>query len=447
MDYIIEQRLINIENLARHQQDVSQEILRCVQRIYGYCAGMEAVASDYPPAPKQQLNQIGNGFQKIVSEHTTATYQKSVEEIIKEVKQMIIEFKIKGSVREHRDGLLKFTSTMFDKPIYGRSKEEIEKKLKERLKQLKNKSQKGNKPKIVVPLLSEFYRKEYLPYKASDGIAENTIDGYENNIRFIVKQKFDKPLNWYNSKEIEKFLYSFPQTRKRQILQGFLNNMFNRAITAAYIKTNPCGTIEKVKHKQEQGTSFSFVELKEFLQTLFSIQTLSYDDKCYFLFVFLTGTRRDEARIIAVDNVDFENKILHIDGTKTDGSDRDIPLSPLVEKLLLSMNIRKGRYFKLTEAQADTRFRKIWKKEKGHKLHDLRHTFGTIKICVEKTDVKTASILMGHSTVDTTLNRYTHPEQLDKGTFLNGALSDDKKLAIYRQKYDEIMTAINGFLG
>lgn len=446
MDYVIKKQLTNIENLARHQQEVSQEILRCVQRIYGYCAGMEAVASNYPPAPKKQLNQIGNGFQEIVSNTPTTTYVKSVEEIIEEVKQMIIELKIKGSVREHRDGLLKFTSTMFDKPIYGRSKEEIEKKLKERLKQLKNKPQKGDKPKVVVPLLSEFYRKEYLPYKVGDGIAENTIDGYENNIRFIIKQKFDKPLNWYSSKEIEKFLYSFPQTRKRQILQGFFNNLFNRAITAAYIKNNPCETIEKVKHKQEQGTSFSFVELKEFLQILFGIQGLSYNDKCYFLFVFLTGTRRDEARLITVDNVDFENKILHIDGTKTDGSDRDIPLSPLVEKLLLSLNIEKGKYFNVSQGNANKYFRDVWAKEKGHKLHDLRHSFGTIKICVEKIDVKTVSLLMGHSTVDTTLNRYTHPEQLDKGTFLNGALSDDEKLTIYRQKYDKVITMINGFI-
>ena len=111
------------------------------------------------------------------------------------------------------------------------------------------------------------------------------------------------------------------------------------------------------------------------------------------------------------------------------------------------MKAKKGKYFKITDAQADTRFRKVWKKEKGHKLHDLRHSFGTIQICVNKIDVKTVSLLMGHSTVDTTLNRYTHPEQLDKGTFLNGGLSDDEKLIIYRQKYDEIMTLIKGFIG
>lgn len=449
MDYIIEQRLTNIENLARHQQDVSQEILRCVQRIYGYCAGMEAVASDYPPAQKVYGNTpttyLGNGFQEIVSEPTTATYEKSIEEIIREVQEMIIELKIKGSVREHRDGLIKFTSTVFG-CVYGRTKEEIEKKLKEKIKQFKNKKPQKDKKEKVTPLLSEFYRAEYLPYKRADGIAENTIDGYEYNVRFIIKQKFDKPLNWYKAKDIIDFLYSFPQTRKRQILQGFLNNLFNRAITATYIKSNPCGTIEKVKHKQEQGTSFSFVELIEFLKILFDIQSLSYKDKCYFLFVFLTGARRDEARLITVDDVDFKNKILHIDGTKTDGSDRDIPLTPIIEELLLSLRVKKGKYFNISQGNANKYFREVWAKEKGHKLHDLRHSYGTIKICVEKLDIKTVSLLMGHSTIDTTLRIYTHPEQLDKGTFLNGSLNDTDKLTIYKQKYDEIMTLINNFI-
>lgn len=179
---------------------------------------------------------------------------------------------------------------------------------------------------------------------------------------------------------------------------------------------------------------------------LFESEYLSYSDKCYFLFVLLTGTRREEARTITVDDIDFQNKILHIAGTKTGGSDRYIPLTPMVENLLISMKVKKGRYFKLTESQANTYFRKVWEKKKGHKLHDLRHTFGTIQICVNKIDVKTVSLLMGHSTVDTTLNRYTHPEQLDKGTFLNGGLSDDEKLAIYRQKYDETRMIIGEFL-
>ena len=394
------------------------------------------------PIRSLQLNQESNEYQEIVSMPTV----KSVEEIIREVKEMIIELQIKGSVREHRNGLLKFHNTVFGS-IYGHTKEEIEKQLKEKIKQFKNKPQKDKKEKSAAPLLSVFYRSEYLPYKIADGIAENTIDGYENNIRFIIREKFDKPLNLYKPKDIERFLYSFPQTRKRQILQGFFNNLFQRAITAGHIKSNPCDMVAKVKHKQERGMAFSFVELGEFLQLLFSHRYLSYSDKCYFVFTLLTGTRREEAILLMVDDVDFNNKILHIPGTKTDGSNRDVPLTPIIERLLLSMSVKKGRYFKMTEYQADSRFRKVWKKEKGHKLHDLRHTFGTIQICVEKIDVKTVSLWMGHSVVQTTLDRYTHPEQLDKGTFLNGSLSDTEKVAIYKQKYDVIMQAIDGFLG
>ena len=89
---------------------------------------------------------LGNGFQEIVSTTPTEPYVKSVEEIIREVQEMIIELKIKGSVREHRDGLIKFTSTVFG-CVYGRTKEEIEKKLKEKLKQLKNKPQKDKNQK------------------------------------------------------------------------------------------------------------------------------------------------------------------------------------------------------------------------------------------------------------------------------------------------------------
>ena len=228
-------------------------------------------------------------------------------------------------------------------------------------------------------------------------------------------------------------------------MQGFLNNVFNRAVTATHIKSNPCDTVEKVKHKQEQGTAFSFIELENFLQILFNIQHLSYADKCYFIFVLLTGTRRDEARLLTDENVDFKNKILHIAGTKTDSSNRDIPLTPVIERLLLSMNVKSGRYFNLTEYQADNRFRKVWEKKKRHKLHDLRHTFGTIQICVNKIDIKTVSLWMGHSTIDTTLRIYTHPEQLDKGTFLNGSLSETEKNTIYKQKYDEILAVINSF--
>lgn len=436
---IIAQRLESIEKVAR-------QTLRDVEAIRGVCVGYAAaMRSFYSPSPPQTYHS-SNGFQEIFSE--PATTEKSVAEIIEEVKKLIIELKIKGSVREHRNGLIKFTNTVFG-CVYGRTKEEIEEKLKEKIKQFNknNKSSKDKKTKAASPLLSEFYRTDYLPFKIREGRNAKTIEGYECRIRFIKKSKFDKPLNWYKAKEIENFLYSFPEPRKRQIMRGFLNNLFTRAVTVSQIKVNPCSTVVKPKHKQGQGTAFSFKELTEFLTNLTTYQHLPYNDKCYFIFCLLVGTRRDEALTVSVNDVDFQNKILHIRGTKTTGSNRDVPLTPLVEKLLHSLGIKSGRYFKsMTEAKADTCFRKVWEKEKGHKLHDLRHTYGTIQICVAKQDVKTVSLLLGHSGVEMTLKTYTHPEQLDKGTFLRGDLSDADKMTIYKKQHDEILQIIEKFI-
>ena len=79
-------------------------------------------------------------------------------------------------------------------------------------------------------------------------------------------------------------------------------------------------------------------------------------------------------------------------------------------------------------------------------MHDLRHTFGTIQICVNKLDVKTVSLYMGHSNVQTTLKTYTHPEQLNREIFLDGSLTEDEKNEHLRQEYAEILRLIENFL-
>lgn len=136
-------------------------------------------------------------------------------------------------------------------------------------------------------------------------------------------------------------------------------------------------------------------------------------------------------------------KIVSIRGTKTIGSNRQVPLTPLVENLLLSLYVDSGAYFPINGHKVEKLYNKV---RNHHKLHDLRHTYGTIQVCVEEIDVKTVSLIMGHSTVNTTLAIYTHPEQLDRGIFLRGDLSADKKLAIYQNKYQKIICQISNMI-
>ena len=153
--------------------------------------------------------------------------------------------------------------------IYGRTKEEIREKLEEKITRLNKMPNKDKVAKKKVPLLSEFYQENFLPYKKNQGVSQSSIKGYESRMKFIKNQNFDKPLNTYKLKDIENFIYSFPETRKRQLILDFFNSIYKRAIALSVVKTNPCTALEKPTHKQNQGSAFSFDELTEFLQKLF----------------------------------------------------------------------------------------------------------------------------------------------------------------------------------
>lgn len=123
--HILAQRLESIEQSAR-------QTLRDVEAIRGFCVGYAASMSSYNSPSPPQTYQSGNGFQEIVSESATA--EKAVAEIIEEVKKLIIELTIMGFVQERRDGLLQFASPVFG-CVYGRTREDFEKKPTDKIKQ------------------------------------------------------------------------------------------------------------------------------------------------------------------------------------------------------------------------------------------------------------------------------------------------------------------------
>ncbi len=376
----------------------------------------------------------------------------SFQEFLKEIKEMLLSIDVKGSVRLRKDGLYELRTKLGS--VYGHSTDELKEKLEKKLENKiasgdwKKKDEKGNSKswaksiktgKTKCPLFSDFFMNTYYPYKQQD-VAPRTLKRIKYNFDFIQRQKFDYPLNKYTPKAITEFLLSIPETRKRQIMQGLLNNVFKYAVQMGLLKSPPTEHIAPMKHKTVKGTAFSFQEQRTFFTSLFADETITHDKKCYFAFVYLTGTRRNEALSLTVDDV---QEVLHIPGTKTDGSDRYIPLFPLVEKLLKCLSTKNGRYFDFSEYGAQSAFTLH---RGNHKIHDLRHTFGTIQCCVEKLDPKTVALYMGHSTLDTTLRIYTHPEQLDRATFLNGSLSEKEKNERLKAQYVEIQRIIEDFI-
>lgn len=128
-----------------------------------------------------------------------------------------------------------------------------------------------------------------------------------------------------------------------------------------------------------------------------------------------------------IDNCVLKETKIIIDSPKTENSIRNIPIPSKLYKILKTL---KNKYNndcyvlsgtnKIIEPRMYQNFiKKVLKKNniKQRKFHSLRHTFATN--CIEVgMDVKSLSELLGHSSVNTTLNVYVHSTDSLKKKYL-----------------------------
>ena len=169
------------------------------------------------------------------------------------------------------------------------------------------------------------------------------------------------------------------------------------------------------------------------------------------MFVFLIlycGLRRGEALALTVNDIDMDNKKIYVNKNLIfKGNDSEIKLSPKTDAGIRSVPIVNNLTDILTEYIADkhdciftmksektmskSSFRKFWerimsktkayaertKKSLGDAAtpHIFRHTYAT-SLYNAGIDVKTAQYLLGHSSIQVTLDIYTHleKENMDK---------------------------------
>ncbi len=183
--------------------------------------------------------------------------------------------------------------------------------------------------------------------------------------------------------------------------------------------------------KEEQGRVMKLVEKN------LNSETLGY------AIALCTGMRIGELCALKWSDIDLLNRIIHIDKTlqriylkteigrgntkviittpKSEKSVRNIPISSTLLKLLEQMKRHNEKYVltgKNTYIEPRVyreHYRKFITKYgiPPIKFHALRHTFATR--CIENgADYKIVSELLGHSSVNLTLNLYVHPNMEDK---------------------------------
>ena len=222
-----------------------------------------------------------------------------------------------------------------------------------------------------------------------------------------------------------------------------INRIFKYAVLMDVLNSNPFDKVIKPKSKQTQrkGNFLTKEELKEFLK-LAQTATLSY----FFPLVHLmsyTGLRQGEAIALKWSDIDFENKKITVDKTaariegkqslqtpKTKNSKRVISIDPTTLSILknwkkdqIKIYFKNGKHFEGDENFIFTNQRGEWvhihnfiryfkRFIADHKLktitpHGLRHTHASLLFSAG-VEPKNISDRLGHSTVQITLDLYTH---------------------------------------
>lgn len=304
-----------------------------------------------------------------------------------------------------------------------------------------------------------------LPSNQSDGFQDPTfeelaslwLENYKTTVKPStfenVRSKVEKMTEeHFKEMKLKKITVSYCQKVVIELSKSYvlynhylsvINRIFKYAVLMDVINSNPFDKVIKPKSRQTQrkGNFLTKEELKEFLK-LAQTTTLSY----FFPLVHLmsyTGLRQGEALALKWSDIDFENKKITVNKTaarikerqtlqtpKTKNSKRVISIDPVTLSILKSWKkdqikiyFRNGKHFEGDENFIFTNQRAEWvhihnfiryfkRFIADHKLksitpHGLRHTHASLLFSAG-VEPKNISDRLGHSTVQITLDLYTH---------------------------------------
>lgn len=231
---------------------------------------------------------------------------------------------------------------------------------------------------------------------------------------------FDDIQAFYNSKA----MLSRSTNQKLQIALGAI---FRNALEDGLIEKNIMLSSRYVMSKHRSIRNCLTQQDAEHI--LMQVEQLNASDQPFIMLPLLTGMRRGECLGLMWSDIDFTKRMITvsraitftgnqpvIDTPKSAAGYRQIPLLPELQAFLLSMPQRTGYVIGGQQPITEQTYQRTWERIRrtidlhGATAHVFRHTFATL--AAVHTDVKNLQAIMGHSDIQTTMNRYTHPQEI-----------------------------------
>ncbi len=359
----------------------------------------------------EKLNKLNNCLVGVIGCINQQTYKiKSSQQIVSADLQKGEDLKkYKGkTIRKRTDGRWWTRYTINGKvyAVYGKTQNECLQKLKTALRQICH-----NTIDYKQITLEQWLERWLTLYKVGK-VKNTTID----KIRYLLRN-FEpiakKPLAKFTSIELQSFFNSIEYPRKREQLYITLKDAFTKAYKNKLITDNPFDNIEVAKSKKQRIIR----ALTHQEEQLFVEACKDYNQGDLYLLCLYQGLRIGEAVALTWKDIDLQNNTITInkaiDGAgelttpKTDTSNRIIPLFAKAKAILPQGNA--GNLFRYNRKVYQNAMLKLTKRLglQNVSVHTLRHTFATR--CSEAgIPPKVVQKWLGHSTIEMTLNVYTH---------------------------------------
>ena len=303
-----------------------------------------------------------------------------------------------NKITKRKDGryCYRFTVNGTRHSVYGKTQKEC-------LNKAKNETAKY-KPAIKEPTklfdYIDFWINTYKKSTQNETTLKKTIQTINNNIKTNLR---NKPVKDFTASEINKFLASLPNIRKKEDITVIIKSIFKSAFeNDNLIKSDISKNFIKYKHKRSEGKSLTRTERQKIIESAGKVKNGDI-----IIFYIFSGARQKE--LLMLKYQDITNETIHIPGTKTTGSNRFIPnFKPLKEIIEKRTNYKPNDYvFPFTSIRQLTYVKEEVEKLAKINFHikDLRTTFGTM--CAEQgISESVIAKWMGHTTTKTTRKYY-----------------------------------------
>ena len=293
--------------------------------------------------------------------------------------------------------------------------------------------------KKQTPLFKDFAQGFMDTYSAMNH-KESTQDSYRDVLRLHINPVFgDRRLTEIERKDIKQFIISKQagglSAGTSRLILSYFSAILSEAVDDEHILANPATGVRKVigKNDAPEISPLTAVELNHLLETVSEKVPSHY---ALFLLLARTGMRIGEALSLQWGDIDFRDRFIEIKRSVVRGKvstpksrkTRRVDMSPqLTEALLIHQTESKKKGLRLGIGEIELLFtnetgngidannwrRRVFYKalEKGKmrriRIHDLRHTYSTLRIQAGH-NVADVSNQLGHHSVKLTMDVYYH---------------------------------------